>query len=94
MSFISPFGTVCTLHFLQCIVERFHRQLKAALKATPDQNHWVKALPLVLLGIRTNVKPDINCTSAELVYGTTLRLPGEFYHCSDHQQLDPISYVD
>ena len=54
----------------------------------------MKALPLVLLGIRTNVKPDINCTSAELVYGMTLRLSGEFFHCSDDQQLDPISYVD
>ena len=50
----------------------------------------MKALPLVLLGIRTNVKPDINCTSAELVYGMTLRLSGEFFHCSDDQQLDPI----
>ena len=54
----------------------------------------MKALPLVLLGIRASVKQDINCTSAELVYGMTLRLPGEFFHYSDEQQLDPISYVD
>ena len=33
------------------LVECFHQQLKAALKAIPDQNHWVKALPLVLLEI-------------------------------------------
>ena len=57
------------------LVECFHRQLKAALKAIPNPNHWVKTLPLVLLGIQTNVKQDIKCTSAELVYGTTLRLP-------------------
>ena len=50
------------------LVERFHRQLKVALKAMRDSNHWVKFLPLVLLGIRTNIKQDINCTSAELVY--------------------------
>jgi len=55
-----------------------------ALKAIPDQNHWVKALPLVLLGIRASMKQDINCTSAELVYGMTLCLPGEFFHYSDH----------
>lgn len=76
------------------LVERFHRQLKTALKAIADPNHWMKALPLVLLGIRTSLKQDIKCTSAELVYGTTLRLPGEFFHSSDKQKLDPISYVD
>ena len=76
------------------LVERFHWQPKAALKAMQDPNQWVKPLPLVLLGIRTNIKQDINCTSAKLVYGTTLRLPSEFFQCSDQQQLDPISYVD
>jgi len=59
-----------------------------------DPNQWMKSLPLVLLGIRTNVKQDINCTSAELVYGTTLRLPGEFFQRTDQQLMDPTSYVD
>ena len=45
-------------------------------------------------GIQTNVKHDINCTSAELVYGTTLRLPGEFFQYTDQQLMDPTSYVD
>jgi len=61
------------------LVERFHRQLKSALKCLPDTTHWAKALPLVLLGIRTTLKQDLKCTPAELVYGTTLRLPGEFF---------------
>ena len=38
------------------LVERFHRQLKVALKAMQDPNQWVKFLSLVLLGIRTNIK--------------------------------------
>ena len=54
----------------------------------------MKFLPLVLLGIRTNIKQDNNCTSPELVYGTTLHFPSEFFQCSDQQQLDPISYAD
>ena len=29
------------------LVERFHRQLKVALKATPEPTHWVKALPCI-----------------------------------------------
>ncbi len=35
-------------------------------------------LPLVLLGIRTSLKEDLHCTTAEILYGLTLRLPGEF----------------
>lgn len=58
------------------LVERFHRQLKASLKCQPNPTQWVDGLPLVLLGIRTTLKQDLHCSSAELVYGTTLRLPG------------------
>lgn len=57
------------------LVERFHRQLKAALKCHDDT--WTEALPLVLLGIRNTVKLDIGATPSELVYGTTLRLPAD-----------------
>lgn len=40
---------------------------------------WTDSLPLILLGIRTTLKEDLHCTTAELVYGTTLRLPGEYF---------------
>uniref|UniRef100_A0A1X7VKM7 Reverse transcriptase n=1 Tax=Amphimedon queenslandica TaxID=400682 RepID=A0A1X7VKM7_AMPQE len=59
-------------------VERFHRQLKAALK-THTGTSWTESLPLVLLGIRTALKGDLHCTAAELIYGMSLRLPGEFF---------------
>ena len=39
---------------------------------------WMVHLPLVLLGIRTSVRQDSSWCPAELVYGATLRLPGEF----------------
>ncbi len=54
------------------MVERLHRQLKA------EGEHWVDNLPIVLLGIRSTFKPDINACGAELVYGSTRRWPGEF----------------
>src|SRR5215469_12032538 len=63
----------------QGIIERFHRQLKASLMAHPLPDRWMESLPLVLLGIRSSVKEDLQCSSAELVYGSTLRLPGEFF---------------
>ena len=68
------------------MVERLHRQLKAALKC--------HALPLVLLGIRTALKEDLKCTAAEMVYGTTLRLPGEFFNTAgNHATANPADYV-
>ena len=76
------------------LVERFHRQLKASLKAQPDPANWSENLPIALLGIRTVLKEDLHCTAAELVYGTTLRLPGEFFNSSGlATTLDPASYV-
>ncbi|XP_068704678.1 uncharacterized protein [Montipora foliosa] len=61
------------------LVERFHRHLKGGLKARLPGNHWVDDLPIFLLGIRASLKEGLSCTSAELVYGTTLRLPGDFF---------------
>ena len=61
------------------MVERFHRQFKAALKTHSNPAAWMDSLPLVLLGIRTALKEDSQSTAAEMVYGTTLRLPGDFF---------------
>ncbi|XP_039758578.1 uncharacterized protein LOC120632682 [Pararge aegeria] len=63
------------------LVERFHRQLKAAIMCHADGN-WVDTLPLVLLGIRSAFKDDLQTSSAELVYGEPLRLPGEFFQAT------------
>ncbi|CAK1584822.1 unnamed protein product [Parnassius mnemosyne] len=60
------------------LIERFHRQLKAAIMCHADE-HWTESLPLVLLGIRSAFKEDLQSSSAELVYGEPLRLPGEFF---------------
>uniref|UniRef100_A0A1X7UXE9 Integrase catalytic domain-containing protein n=1 Tax=Amphimedon queenslandica TaxID=400682 RepID=A0A1X7UXE9_AMPQE len=57
--------------------ERVHRQLKAAIKCLHSPNDWVSGFPWILLRICTAVKEDLGCSSAELVYGTTLRVQGE-----------------
>ena len=74
------------------LVERFHRQLKGALKASPDPTNWVDMLPMVLLGIRTSLNQDLKGSTAELVYGTTLCLPGDFFQ-NTNMQLDSATYV-
>lgn len=60
------------------LVERFHRTMKTALRARLTNDHWTDELPWVLLGIRTAPKEDLQVSSAELVYGETLTVPGEF----------------
>ena len=75
------------------LIERFHRQLKVSLKCSSNSIKWTDSLPLVLLGIHTAVKDDIQCTTAELVYGTTLRLPAEFFDTTTTPNDDPTKYV-
>ncbi|GBL83110.1 hypothetical protein AVEN_165329-1 [Araneus ventricosus] len=60
------------------IVERFHRFLKQSLRCHASTK-WTESIPLVLLGLGTALKEDLQCTSAELVYGSTLKLPAEFF---------------
>ncbi|XP_033231483.1 uncharacterized protein K02A2.6-like [Belonocnema kinseyi] len=58
------------------MIERWHRCLKAAIMchANPD---WSRALSTVLLWLRSNVM-DVGSSPAEYLFGTTLRIPGEF----------------
>ncbi|XP_048485581.1 uncharacterized protein LOC125490436 [Plutella xylostella] len=44
---------------------------------------WTETLPLVLLGMRSSWKEDLQSSPAELVYGETLRLPGQFLSTDD-----------
>ena len=59
------------------LVERFHRQLKDSLRARLAASDWLSHLPWVLLGLRAAPKEDHNISSAELLYGVPLTLPGE-----------------
>lgn len=60
-------------------LERFNRTLKAAL-TVHESPHWTQHLPVVLLALRRTVKVVIGAAPADLVYGTSLRLPGELFH--------------
>lgn len=73
------------------MIERVHRQLKSALKARTTSPNWYAELPLVLLGIRTSWRVDADCSPAELVYGSNLRLPGEFLYPEEATAVQPNS---
>lgn len=64
------------------LVERSHRQLKAALTSSS----WMDNLPLVMLSLRSQIKEDLHCLPADLVFGQQLvLLPGQFL------SKDPVS---
>lgn len=75
------------------MVERFHRQLKAAIRASDNPQRWTQHLPLVLLGIRSSLKEDLHCSAAEMVYGCQLRLPSDLLTADPEPFPDPTSYV-
>ena len=70
-------------------VERQHRDLKMGLKTTLHEmadthgHQWMSRLPWVLLGRRTSFQPELQSTSAELVFGQNPTVPGDL--------IDPIS---
>ncbi|GBM98456.1 Gag-Pol polyprotein [Araneus ventricosus] len=59
-------------------MERLHWQLKSAIWAHATER-WTLVLPSILLGIRASVKEQLNCSVAEMVFGTLITLPGEFF---------------
>jgi hypothetical protein len=65
------------------LVERFHRQLKDAFRARLAGVNWAEHLPWVLLGLRAAPKEDSGVSSAEMLYGTPLTLPGELAGASE-----------
>lgn len=69
------------------MVERLHRPLKASIKCL-QSDEWVHTLPTALLGIRAAWKEDLQATSAEMIYGEPLRLPGEFLVSTSTRDID------
>lgn len=61
------------------MVERLHRTLKTALTAQ-ETTLWTVILPIVFLALCNTVKTDIGHMPTEMVYGMSLRLPGEIFH--------------
>jgi hypothetical protein len=70
------------------IVELVHRQLKDALRARGAGPAWYSHLSWVLMGLRAAPKEDSAVSSAELVTGTPLVLPGHLMHEPNPPRVD------
>ncbi|GFV35271.1 hypothetical protein TNCV_3203031 [Trichonephila clavipes] len=73
------------------MIEELHRPLKSAIKCHATER-WTEVLPIILLGLRASLKEDILCTPAELVFGTTIRLPGEMFDSSNLDD-DVVNFI-
>ena len=59
------------------LVERFHRTLKNSLRcAVRSCKSWSRSLPWVMLGLQSAPKTDTATSTAGVLYGTPLRIPG------------------
>jgi transposase InsO family protein len=64
------------------LVERFHKQLKDALRACLAGPTWTAHLPRVLLGLHAAPREEDNISTAQAVFGPPINLPGQFLDAS------------
>jgi hypothetical protein len=72
-------------------VELFHCTIKVVIMCHADKQR-TEAVPLVLLGIRSAYKEDLETSVAELVYGEPLRVPGELLAATT-PKVEPDHYI-
>ncbi|CAH4035040.1 unnamed protein product [Pieris brassicae] len=89
--------TRTTSYHAQCngIIERWHRVLKAALKARlQTARSWINELPTVLLGLRAAMRSDTGVSAAQVTYGCNIRLPGDFLSTTRNDVIMDSGYID
>ena len=82
------------------IAERAIKSIKIALTAQLDSAKWVYHLPTIILCLNTMIKEDLKASAAGLVFGQSLRLPGDIFffkssihpsvtsnYCQEHEKL-------
>ncbi|KAF7496366.1 hypothetical protein SSS_07784 [Sarcoptes scabiei] len=75
------------------MVERFHRQLEDSLKCESDNENWIDLLPLILIGIRTTIKEDLDISSAELIFDEALTLPADFIEPTNDKNVNMPEFI-
>ena len=91
---VAPWVKTCSNHLIPPTSQRYGWTFSPPAKGCLENTlKFMDTLPFVMLGIHTALKDDIHLTTAELVYGTTLQIPGTFLTCSDDPLPDPATYV-
>ena len=92
---LNEIAPLTTSYHLQChgLIENFYRRLKDALRVQQNPTDWAILLSLVLLHIRNTVKEDLDCSAAELVFGKTMKLLGQFHPNISKPVTPPHQYL-
>ena len=75
------------------MVERWHRDLKAEIMCQSSGLDWSRTLPMVLLGLPTRIRLNTDASPADFIFGTTLRISGEFCAFGD-VETDPQIFLE
>ena len=78
------------------VVEKFHRFLKASLRATlcdGDPTNWDIKLGMVLLSIRNSYSERLKTCPSQVVYGQATRLPGDLMEAPDGKIMEANEYA-
>ena len=77
------------------MVERLHRQLKAAIMAREEKADWMEHLPLVLLGIRSAWRADLDGSPTELTFGMArpCTCPAKWSNPPTHRSVNMLSLI-
>ena len=76
------------------LAERTIQTIKKSLKTLLEDSNWYFFLPLTMLALRALVKEDLDSTDSEIVFGTQLRLPGEFFTKTQKQTQPTSKFVE
>ena len=61
------------------LVERAIKNIKVALTAKLDRNHWLFYLGTIVLSLNTMYREELGGSPSDLVFFQALRLPGDFF---------------
>ena len=75
------------------LVERIHRTIRVAFRASNEPRSWADALPLITLAINNQISDNNSFTPYQMVFGQAARLPGTFFFDSEenNSSLQPIA---
>lgn len=54
---------------------------------------WVDKFLTVMLGLRTTIRLDTGITAAQILYGSNIRLQGDFFDVNSNKFCDSDNYV-
>ena len=85
--------TTCSYHpQSNGLIERQHRFLKASMRCE-ESSEWVARLPIVVLAWNNVIKEDSLFSPSQMVFGTNVRLPCDFFEQSSNDQLNQSDLI-